>query len=101
VQLIQSGGIVRYAYLFAERPSSGIAGWRGGLIARIGSEGTRPALLPAGPVPERWNVESVLIETPHGQRLTARVCSAHIFPSICDEWAFPLKDFDLDIDSLT
>ena len=38
---------------FAERPSSGIAGWRGGLIAGIGSEGTRPALLPAGPVPER------------------------------------------------
>ena len=39
--------------LFAERPSSGIAGWRGGWIEGNGSEGARPALLPAGPVPER------------------------------------------------
>lgn len=49
-----------------QRPSSGIAGWRGGWIALIGSEGTRPALLPAGPVPERWNVKSVFIETTDG-----------------------------------
>jgi len=27
---------------------------------------TPPALLPAGPVPERWNVKLVFIETPHG-----------------------------------
>jgi len=53
-------------HIFTERPSSGIARWRGGWIAGIGSEGTRPALLPAGPVPERWNVISVFIETPHG-----------------------------------
>ena len=59
-------------HIVAERPSSGIAGWRGGWIARIGSEGTRPALLPAGPVPERWNVKSVFIETPDGQRLAGR-----------------------------
>jgi hypothetical protein len=38
---------------FGERRPSGIAGWRGGWIARIGSEGTRDALLPASPVPER------------------------------------------------
>jgi len=49
-----------------ERPSSGIAGWRGGWNADIGSEGTRPALLSAGPVPERLNVKLVFIETPHG-----------------------------------
>ena len=53
-------------YSSVARPSSGIAGWRGRWIARIGSEGTRPALLPAGPVLERWNVEAVFIETPHG-----------------------------------
>jgi len=58
-----------------QRPSSGIAGWRGGWIARIGSEGTWPALLPAGPVPERWNVKTVFIETPNGQRLAGRACS--------------------------
>ena len=62
-----------------ERPSSGIAGWRGGWIAGIWSEGTRPAHLPAGPVPERWNVKLVLIETPNGQRLTGRVCWAIYF----------------------
>jgi len=39
--------------LFAERPPSGIAGWRIGLIAENGSEGARDALLPASPVPER------------------------------------------------
>ena len=50
----------------SERPSPGIAGWRGGWIARNGSEGTRPALLPAGPVPERWNVKLVFIETHYG-----------------------------------
>jgi len=48
---------------FGERSPSAIAGWRGGWIERVGSEGTRLALLPAGPVPERWNVESVFIET--------------------------------------
>ena len=47
-------------------------------LARIGSEGTRPALLPAGPVPERWNVKSVFIETPDGQRLAGRASSAYI-----------------------
>jgi len=36
----------------------------------MGSEGTRPALLPAGPVPERWNVKSVFIETPHGPAIS-------------------------------
>jgi len=40
-----------------------------GWIARIGSEATRTALLPAGPVPERSNVKSVFIETPDCQRL--------------------------------
>jgi hypothetical protein len=59
-------------YFSANVPSSGIAGWRGGLIERSGSEGTRPALLPAGPVPERRNVKSVFIETPDGQRLAGR-----------------------------
>jgi hypothetical protein len=54
------------SYISGERPSSGIAGWRGAWIERIGSEGTRPALLPAGPVPERWNVKVVFIETPDG-----------------------------------
>ena len=57
---------------FCESPSSGIAGWRGGWIERIGSEGARFALLPAGPVPERWNGGSVLIEPPKGQRLIGR-----------------------------
>jgi len=51
--------------VFAERSSSVIAGWRGGWIERNGSEGSRPALLFAGPVPERWNVKLVFIETPH------------------------------------
>ena len=37
----------------AERPPSGIAGWQKGLIVENGSEGTRDALLPASPVPER------------------------------------------------
>ena len=59
-------GLSMEPYIFSERPSSGIAGWRGGWIAEIGSEGTRPALLPAGPVPERWNVKLVFIETPDG-----------------------------------
>ena len=40
--------------------------WLGLWIEEIGSEGTRPALLPAGPVPERWNVKLVFIETPDG-----------------------------------
>ena len=52
---------------------------RGGWIAGIGSKGTRPALLPAGPVPERWNVKLVFIETPDGQRLAGRARSAYIF----------------------
>ena len=51
---------------FRERPPSAIAGRRGGRIAQVESEGTRPALLPAGPVPERWNVKSVIIETTDG-----------------------------------
>jgi hypothetical protein len=38
---------------FGQRLPSGIAGWRDGWIAGIGSEGTRPALLLAGPVSER------------------------------------------------
>jgi hypothetical protein len=54
------------AYIFGERPSSGIAGWRGGWIARNGSEGIWPAFLSAGPVPERWHVRLAFIETPHG-----------------------------------
>jgi len=62
--------------IFCERLPSGIAGWRGGWIAHIGSEGTRSALLPAGPVPERWNVKLVFIETPDGQRLAGRARSA-------------------------
>ena len=44
--------------------------WRGGWIARMGSEGTRPAPLPAGPVPERWHVKSVFIETPDGPAIS-------------------------------
>ena len=56
--IFHGGGITQQvgeenAIYFSERPSSGIAGWRGGWIAGIGSEGTRPALLFAGPVPER------------------------------------------------
>ena len=39
--------------MFSERLPSGIAGWRKWSIAKTGSEGTRPAPLPAGPVPER------------------------------------------------
>ena len=50
----------------AERPPSAIAGRRDRWIERGGSEGTWPALLPAGPVPERRNVRSVLIETTDG-----------------------------------
>ena len=66
------------AIFFAERPSSGIAGWRCGWIAANVSEGTRPALLPAGPVPEWWNFKLVFIETPDGQRLAGRACSQYI-----------------------
>jgi hypothetical protein len=46
-------------------------------------------LLPAGPVPERWNVGSVFIETPDGQRLAGRARSAILllvlyrFRSLC------------------
>jgi hypothetical protein len=40
-------------YILRERRPSGIAGWRKWFIARIWSEGTRDALLPASPVPER------------------------------------------------
>ena len=57
-------------YIFCERPSSGIAGWRCGWIAQTGSEGTRPAPLPAGPVPERWHVKSAFIETPDGPAIS-------------------------------
>ena len=35
-------------------------------MAGVGSEDSRPALLPVGLVPERWNVKLVFIETPHG-----------------------------------
>jgi hypothetical protein len=63
----------------AQRPSSGIAGWHGGWIAHIGSEGARPALLPAGPVPERWNGKWVFIETPDGQRLAGRARSIILY----------------------
>ena len=58
------------SYFVAERPSSGIAGWCGGWIAKAGSEGTRSALLPAGPVPERWHVGLMFIETPHGPAIS-------------------------------
>ena len=64
----------RLAHIFYERPPSDIADWRGGWIAKAGSEGTRPAMLLAVPVPERWNVKLVVIEIPNGQRLTARAC---------------------------
>ena len=50
----------------AERQSHPRLPGTGAWIERTGSEGTRPALLPAGPVPERWNVKSVFIETPDG-----------------------------------
>ena len=71
-----------------QRPSSGIAGWRGGWIARIGSEGTRPALLPAGPVPERLNVKLVLIETPDGPAINctslfAYFCYKQVHVKLC------------------
>jgi len=46
-------------------------------MAENGSEGTRPALLAAGPVPERWNVKLVFIETPDGQRLAGRARSVY------------------------
>jgi hypothetical protein len=46
-------------YFSAERPSSGIAGRRCEMNAPKGSEGTRDALLPASPVPERQAMESV------------------------------------------
>jgi len=49
-------------YFSAERSSSDIAGWRGGWIERIGSEGTRPAPLPAGPVPERLITVAVALK---------------------------------------
>ena len=73
---LELGGI----HFVSERPSSGIAGWRGGWIAHIGSEGTRPALLPAGPVPERWNVKLVFIETPDGPAIN---CTSLLAPFYC------------------
>jgi len=77
---VRCGFAIKIKPLFLiERPSSGIAGWRCGWIAGIGSEGARPALLPAGPVPERLNVKSVFIETPDGQRLTGRACWAYLW----------------------
>jgi len=45
------------AHILRERPPSGIAGWRKGWIAGIGREGTRDALPPASPVPERQVTE--------------------------------------------
>ena len=46
-------------FFFCERPPSGIAGRRWEMNAPKGSEGTRDALLPASPVPERQATESV------------------------------------------
>ena len=40
-------------YFLAQRPPSGIAGWRKGWIANTGSEGTWDALMAASSVPER------------------------------------------------
>ena len=65
---------------FSQRPSSGIAGWRGVWTAGIGSEGARPALLFAGPVPERWNVGLVFIETPHGPAIN---CTSSLALFVC------------------
>ena len=45
------------------------------MSAPNGSEGTRDALLPASPVPERSNVKSTPLESENGQRLAERVCS--------------------------
>ena len=63
----------RFIY-FAERQSHQRLPGNGAWIERIGSEGTRPALLPAGPVPERWNVKSVFIETADGESLGGLSC---------------------------
>ena len=75
---MEGKGFVVGGTIVCERPSSGIAGWRGGWIAGIGSEGTRPALLPAGPVPERWNVGLVFIETTHGPAIGCTGLFAYI-----------------------
>ena len=67
-----------------QRPPSAIAGWRGEWIAPNGSEGTRPALLPAGPVPERWNTGFAFIETLDGQQVTGRACwPISVFAKVC------------------
>ena len=47
-----------------------------------GSEGTRPACLKAGPVPEWWNVGSVFIETPYGPAINWTSLLGIIFLSI-------------------
>jgi hypothetical protein len=52
-------------------------------MARVESEGIRPALLPAGPVPERWNVKSVFIETADGPAIRCAALFAG-FPSWSD-----------------
>ena len=57
-------------HIVAQRLPSAIAGGRGGWIAVVESEGTRPALLFAGPVPERWNVKSAFIETSNGPAIS-------------------------------
>jgi len=44
-----------------------------------GSEGTRDALPPASPVPERSNVKPAPLESENGQRLAGRACS-HFVP---------------------
>ena len=45
------------------------------MSAPTGSEGTRDALLPASPVPERSNVKKTPLESENGQRLAERACS--------------------------
>ena len=57
-------------HIVAQRLPSAIAGGRGGWIAVVESEGTRPALLFAGPVPERWNVKAALLGTPYGPAIS-------------------------------
>ena len=79
----------------AERPPSAIAGRRGGGIGRVGSEGTRPALLPAGPVPERRNVRSVFIETTDGPaiRWTGWLALFFLIEAVLeDAMLWPIRD---------
>jgi len=54
-----------------------------------GSEGTRDALPPASPVPERSNVKPAPLESEDGQRLAGRACShcisEYTVPLLTDE----------------